>query len=167
MANKSAVIVSRTLHGGPPIQQEFPEAASQTFKKGEAVYLDGYGSVAEFTLGVDAGGQRWLGFAAEDGHNDSTAGNSKCAVYLAWGNVFEMNVTANGADQATAITQVGTLYPLHHNTTDSISQVDISDTAGTLDSLRVMKVDSRAAAGETNGRVEVMVIDSAVQIAGN
>lgn len=166
--NKQRVACKETLHGGPPVQKSYPEAATQTFKKGEAVYLDGSGNVAEYTAGVDDGTQRFLGFAAEDGHNDTTAATHDCSVWVASvasGNVFEANVTTTGgADQTTAKTQVGTLYPMYQDTTNSIVMVDIADTGGQGDWLRVLEIVGTV--GDTNGRVKFTVVPAACQVLG-
>lgn len=165
MANKQPVVPAFTLHGGPPLQRSYPEAASQTFVKGEAVYLNGSGHVAEFTLGIDTGGQRFLGFAAADASNDTVAATREVGVYLVQGTVFEMTVSSNGSDQVTALAQVGTVYPMYHDTTNGQTHVDIADTGGTLDSIRVFDVSDRANVGETNGRVLVTIELDIVQVA--
>src|SRR5574343_736869 len=168
MVNKEAVRPSYTLHGGPPLQKAYPEAASQTFKKGEAVYLDGSGNVAEYTAAIDDGTQTFLGFAAEDAHNDTVAGTNTCSVWLGFGTVFEANVCGTaGADQVTAKTQVGLLRPMYQNTTNSIIQVDISDTGGQGDWIRILAISPRYAVGETNGRVEFTIIPAALQVSGS
>src|SRR3990167_1263936 len=138
--NKVPLVCAQSLHGGPPLSRVYPEAALQTFKKGEAVYLDGSGDVAEYTAAIDDGTQRLLGFAASDGSNDATAGDIKVEVYLGFGNVFEANVTSAGSDQITAKTQVGTLYPLYQDTANSRVAVDIADTASQGDWCRVFDV---------------------------
>ncbi len=167
-ANKGAVIPVYTLHGGPPFQKTYPEAASQTFLRGEAVYLDGSGNVAEYTTALDDGTQRFVGFAAEDGHNNSTAAGSNTAVYIPWGTVFEGNVcTAAGADQVTAKTQVGTAYVLFENATLNIVQIDISNSASQISAVRLVSISTRGAVGDTNGRVEFVVIPAALQITGS
>ena len=165
-AIKTAVIPAYTLHGGPPLQKTYPEAASQTFKRGEAVYLDGNGRVAEYTAAIDDGTQRFLGFAAEDGHN-GTAGANNCSVYLGWGTVFEINVTNAGADQTTAITQVGSgPLPLYQDTTNSIAMLDIGDTAAQGDWCRIVAISTKGLVGDTNGRVEFTLVPAALQVTG-
>lgn len=165
--NKQSVRPAYTLHGGPPQQKAYPEAASQTFLKGEAVYLNGSGHIAEYTAAIDDGTQRFLGFAAEDGHNNLSAGAVTCSVWLGWGTVFEGNVCgAAGADQVTALTQVGTLYPMFQNTGDSIVQVDISDTASQGDWLRVLAISPKGPVADTNGRVEFTIVPAALQVSG-
>lgn len=166
-ATKSAVKVAYTLHGGPPITKVYPEAASQTFVAGEAVYLDGNGRVAEYTTGIDDGTQRFLGFAAADGANNSTAGAASSTVILPWGVVFEANVcTAAGADQITALTQVGTAYVLFENATLNIVQIDISNSGGQISAVRIMELSPKGAVGDTNGRVCFVVIPAATQTTG-
>lgn len=155
-----------SLHGGPPLSRVYPEAASQIFKKGEAVYLNGSGHVAEYTAAIDDGTQRLLGFAASAGSNDSVAANAKVEVWLGFGNIFEANVTSNGSDQVTALTQVGTLYPLYQDTTDGRVAVDIADTGGQGDWCRVLELSDRDAVGDTNGRVRFTLVPAALQVSG-
>lgn len=164
--NKVPIAVVGTLHGGPPLARPYPEAASQTFQTGEAVYLDGSGNVAEYTASIDDGTQRFLGFAAEDGHNDTTAATHDVMVNLAFGNIFEINVTSNGSDQTTAKTQVGTLYPMYQDTTNSRVAVDIADTGSQIDCMKVYALSPKDAAGDTNGRVLVTITPAAVQVSG-
>lgn len=163
---KRPVKIAFTLHGGPPLSRTYPEAASQTFKKGEAVYLDGSGHVAEYTASIDDGTQRFLGFAAQDGHNDTTAATSDCAVDIPSGVVYEGNVTSNGSDQVTAITQVGTLYPMYQDTSNSLIMVDIADTGAQGDWVRVIGLSPRDAVGDTNGRVLFTIVPAALQVSG-
>ena len=166
-ANKQAVSVAYTLHGGPPITKAYPEAATQTFLKGEAVYLDGSGNVAEYTATIDDGSQRFLGFAAQDGHNDTVAATSTVAVILPWGTVFEGTVcTGSGNDQITAKTQVGTAYVLFENATLGIVQIDIGNSATQISAVRIVEISSKGAVGDTNGRVLFVVIPAATQITG-
>ena len=151
--------------GGFPVTKIYPEAATQTFKRGEAVYLDGSGNVAEFTLGVDTGGARFLGFAAEDGHNDAVAATSQVSVLIPVpGTVMEANITNAGSDQITAKTQIGTRYGIYHDTTNSIIQVDVATIGGRIDCLIVNEIV--ATVGDTNGRVRFTVDPVALQVGG-
>ena len=165
-AIKQAVSVAYTLHGGPPITKAYPEAASQTFLKGEAVYLDGSGNLAEYTTTLDDGTQRFVGFAAQDASGTTGAA---CFVTLPWGTVFEGNVcAAAGADQTTAKTQVGVAYVLFENATLNIVQIDISNSCSQISAVRIVEIASRGGAviGDTNGRVMFVVIPAATQITG-
>ena len=164
--NKTAVIVAGSLHGGPPLSLAYPEAASQTFKKGEAVYLDGSGNVAEYTAAIDDGTQRMLGFAAADGSNDTTAATRNVLVDLGFGNIFEGNVTSNGGDQTTAKTQVGTLYPLYQDTGGSRVAIDIADTVGQGDWCRILALSPKDVVADTNGRVLFTLVPAALQVSG-
>ena len=161
MADKTPL----TLIGGPQLSKKYPEGASQTFVKGEAVYLTG-GYVTEFTTGVDNGSQRFLGFAAEDAHN-STAGAYSVEVWVGPDNEFEANATAAGSNQVTALTQIGTKYPLYLDATNAIVMVDIADTGSKIDCARVIKVDERTAVGETNGRIRFHLTRDALQVFGD
>jgi hypothetical protein len=165
-ANKAPVAVAYTLHGGPPVTKVYPEAASQTFVKGEAVYLDAAGNVAEYTATIDDGTQQFLGFANEDGHNGAIAAN-QVSVVLPWGTVFEGNVcTGAGLDQTTAKTQVGVAYKLNENATLGIVQIDIGNTGNNISAVEIIEISSKGAVGDTNGRVLFMVIPAATQITG-
>jgi hypothetical protein len=166
--NKQPLVCNQTLHGGPPITRTYPEAASQTFLKGEAVYIDGSGNVAEYNVSIDDGTQRFLGFAAEDGHNDTVAATNRVAVYLPWGNVCEANVcTGAGNDQITAKTQVanaGTSYALFENATLGIVQVDIGNTGGQIRAATIIEIVGTV--GDTNGRVRFMLVPASTQLTG-
>ena len=156
-----------TLHGGPPITKPYPEAASQVFLKGEAVYLDGSGNLAEYTAAIDDGTQRFLGFAAQDASGTTGAA---CSVTLPWGTVFEGNVcTGAGNDQITAKTQVGnagTSYALYENATLNIVQVDIGNTGGQIRAATIIEISPKGAVGDTNGRVLFMLVPAATQVTG-
>jgi hypothetical protein len=166
-AIKQPVSVAYTLHGGPPITVVLPEAASQTFVKGEAVYLDGSGNVAEYTTAIDDASQRFLGFAAADGQNNSTAAAVSSTVILPWGVIFEGTVcTGAYLDQVTAKTQVGTAYVMAENATLNIVQIDIGNTGGNISAVRIVGISPKGAVGDTNGRVLFVVIPAATQITG-
>lgn len=164
--NLVPVTIAATLHGGPPLVKTYPEAASQTFVAGEAVYLDGAGRVAEYTTALDDGTQRFLGFAAENGHNDATAASHSVEVYLGWGNIFEANVTAAGAAQVTAITQVGSVLPLYEDTVNSNVSVDIANTGSQGAWARIMAISTRDVVGDTYGRVLFTLVPAALQVSG-
>ena len=166
MATQRALSIAFTTHGGPPLQLWYDEAASQTFLKGEAVYLDGAGNVAEFTTALDNGTQRFLGFAAGDGHNDTTAATNRIGVYiLDPGTVFEANVTTGaGSDQVTAKTQIGSIYRMNHNTTLSIVQIDIGATGDNIECFRIVGFSTEKDVGETNGRAWVTAVGFTSQL---
>lgn len=160
MATKTKV----ALVGGPAQEKRYPEASGQTFVKGELVYLNGSGYLAEYTSAIDDGTQRFMGFAAEDGHNSTNNGDYYIGVWVGGMNEYEANVTSNGSDQATALTQIGTEYPLYEDVTNGIVMVDIALTGSQIACARVIKVDEKAAVGEVNGRVRFTVSRDACQI---
>lgn len=155
--------VRRLGGGGGPVIEEYPEAASQTFKKGEMVYLDGSGHVAEFTASVDDGSTRFLGFAAEDGHNDTAAATHKVKVMLPTDDsVFEGNIYHSTAASAiTALTDVasGTLLPFVQlpSQGDGMVAVDKENTSGQIDCIRIVNLSPKHAVGDVYGRVEFIV----------
>lgn len=157
--------------GGAITIEYHPEAASQTFKAGEPVYIDGNGRVAEFDATADNGTQRFYGFAAEDGHNDATAGTHKVGVYKADDDtVFEGNIyhTTEG-NAVTAQTDLGTLLPLKHlpSQGSGIAAVDKENTAGKIDCCRIVGFSERPgeAVGDTYGYVQFIVEAVARQFA--
>jgi hypothetical protein len=112
---------------------EFPEAASQTFKKGYPVYLAATG----ITI-CAANPAKILGFAADDAHNDGSAGLHNIGVYIAHpSTIFAGNIVvsgnANGNNVAPtkavlAQAQLGLSYGLNLDATNMIATVDTSDT---------------------------------------
>lgn len=165
--NQVPLVCIGNISGGTSIARAYPEAASQTFVQGEAVYLDGNGRVAEYTTAIDDATQRFLGFAAEDGHNNATAGGSSCLVDLAGGgNLFEANVTNAGAAQITAITQPGLLRPLYLDAGNARVQVDIGDTADNGDWVRILELSKKDAVGDTYGRVVFTIVPAGIQVLG-
>jgi hypothetical protein len=145
--------------GGPVTIQYYPEAASQTFKAGEAVYLVS-GKVTEFTDGVDNGSTRFLGFAAEDA---SGVTDQKVGVYVPDDDlVFEGNIYHGTVGSAvTAITDVGTLLPMKilASQGNGMVAVDKEDTASKIDCCRILGIPLRPgdAVGDTYGRVEFII----------
>lgn len=164
--NLVPLLVVGTLSGNAPEIREYPEAASQTFVKGEAVYLDGAGRVAEFTASVDDGSTRFLGFAAGDGSN-TTAGAVNTPVYIANDDtIFEGNIYHGTAASAiTALTDVATLLPLKQLTTTGLGiiAVDKEDTASQIDSCRIIQLSPKDTVGDTYGRVW-FVIEAAARL---
>ena len=121
MATTNLVKVEAVMtdDGGPPIMMEFEEGASVTAVAGELALLSG-GRAIECSDNPAI----ILGIFAEDGHN-GTAGANKIKVWLADPrNIFKGNlVSAAGTQVATAITDVGLMYGLARDTTNSKVQV--------------------------------------------
>lgn len=122
----------RTTDGKPPKQLTFPEAASQTFKRGDLVYLSS-GKVTEARApgnNLQASGNAPIGIAAD---NASGTTNQDCVV-LIFDDRLEicLPVTHGTAASAiTAITQIGTSYELE-NVTSYGYAVAIDDTSSPL-----------------------------------
>jgi hypothetical protein len=102
---------------------DYPEAATQTFKEGQLVYLAS-GNVTEVT----ADGVVIWGIALEDAHNDASAGDHRVQVQKLFpgcrlmGNVYKTgDLTASLATDAI----VGNKYPI--SVQSNITVVDIHD----------------------------------------
>jgi hypothetical protein len=109
--------VARTISGNSPQVLKLPEAASQTFKKGELVYLNG-GYVTE----IGANPSLILGMADEDGHNGATDGLYNVFVVIAnMDTIFEVHKTnSTGVGSVvTAVTDVGKEFAIYRDTTNS------------------------------------------------
>ena len=155
------------LVGGPGTVKVYPEAASQTFKAGERVYLDGSGYVAELTNAGDTGSVKFVGIAAADASNDAVAGTSKVPVYVGPENIFEANGTGPGTDAVTALTHVGSKFPMYSDAANGIATVDLDDTGSKIDCCRVLNVDKVDAVGATNGRVWFHLTRDALEVHGD
>ena len=184
MANKGAVIVKRDINGGPPLQFFFPEAATQTFKAGKAVYLNGSGHVADFAAGIDSGSQRLLGFAAQGGNNLTTAATANAAntgtyqsqlkglagltgVYITPYTIFEANISSNGSDVTSLLTYPGTYLPLYEDATNGWNYIDVANTGSKIDCVNVLKpAGDQYTVGETNQRFEFTLNPLAIQVGG-
>ena len=162
--------------GQEPWLMEFPEAASQTFKRGEAVYLT--------TTGVAicaANPGKILGFAAEDGHN-GTAGQYKIGVYIATpstvfagnlvtsGNANGNNAAPTGATTATAL--MGLSYGVNIDGTNHQTTVDTSNTGSSHERAVVIGMvesygisdPSEGVLGDIGGRVLFTVMPAYSQL---
>lgn len=169
-AIQRAIEVARTISGNSPWTLAFPEAASQTFKKGAFVTLDASGRVVE--CGADPA--RILGIAAADGANDSVAGNSSTTVWIAGDDtIFVGNVGLTGAlTQVTANTDVGGRYGISKNAASPTNwMVDKTDgciVGGTTANAKVIvtNIDPRDAVGDIGGKVEFMIMSAASILTG-
>lgn len=131
----------RTRSGGPVEVRYYPEAASQTFKKGEAVYLVS-GKVTEFTTSVDNGSTRFLGFAAADATGTT---DTPCPVWIANGDtIFRANMYhSTAASAVTAVTDISTsLLPLKILAAQGtgIVAVDKEDTGSKIDCVNIIDI---------------------------
>ena len=137
------VTPSMSAVGAEPSLLELPEGASETFKKGMAVYLASDGVTV---CGANPG--KILGFAADDAHNDGTAGTHKVGVYLALpGTIFEGNLVTSGnangnnaspTGATTAQALLGLSYGINQDGTNFLTTVDTSDTGGGKERVTVL-----------------------------
>lgn len=147
-------------NGAPIEQRDYPEAASQTFKRGELVYL----SSGKVTVAVAddtdvASGTKVLGIALRD-----ASGTTDTAIPVALANPlfrWVLPVSNDGATQTTAVTQVGVAYELHKHTNGKWS-CNINGTTDTK--VVVTALHPQYAAGEAFGWVEVGFIAAQVDI---
>jgi hypothetical protein len=138
----------------------FPEAESQTFKRGQFVYLSsGYVTAcADDAVSI-------LGMAAEDANDDSAAGTHEISVALAESHaIFEANVYhGTPASAVTAITTpcngANSVFALQVDSNKCY--VDLEDTGH--DAFLVIGLSPKDAVGDTYGRVLFKVIPSASQ----
>jgi hypothetical protein len=151
-------------NGSPTEERQYPEAASQTFKRGDLVYLvSGLVTVAA-TAGVGnnvAAGTKVLGIALKD-----ASGTTSAAVPVAIANAnfrWTLPVThATPASAVTANTQVGTAYELERTAAGKWA-APIDDTTNTK--VVVTAIHPAYAVGEQYGWVEVRFLDAQVDVA--
>jgi hypothetical protein len=126
----------------------YPEAASQSFKKGQFVYL------ASGKLTACAADPTWIAGMAEADASGTT--DTAIPITLAKrGQQF--TVHSNGT---TAVTQVGAHYALA--VTSNICYVNVSDVSDTC--FIVDDIASDDAVGDTYGRLIVEVLDHRMQL---
>jgi hypothetical protein len=146
----------RRAGGGLPAQATYPEAASQTFKRGDFVYLAS-GKVTEARAPgnnlIDSGNTP-IGIAAA---NASGTTDEDCVVILLTEDLeICLPVThATAASAITAITQVGTAYELE-NVTDKGYAYAIDDTGNPM--VKVTAISEQYPVGEQYGWAWVKVI---------
>lgn len=131
----------------------YPEAASQSFKKGEFVNLvSGKVTVLSATPALQG---KILGLAMAD-----ASGTTNTAIPVAVaeeGVLFELNGTST-----TAITQVGGVFGI--TVTSNKHYLNTADTTNTK--LHVKALSKRDAVGDTYGRFLVEVLGSICQLSG-
>ena len=152
--------VARTISGNSPQIMTFPEAASQTFKKGELVYLVG-GYVTE----IGANPTAILGMAAEDAHNED-AGDYNVGVYIANNDtIFEFSKTnSSGNAVVTAVTDVGAEFAIYRDTSNNWATAYAA--AGGYGNQRLICLDlsNFDVVGDTGGRLLCMVMGTFRQL---
>lgn len=138
--------IAKTIHGNSPWEMAYPEAASQTWKKGAVLTLNSSGYVVE--AGADPA--RILGVACADGQNLATAGLKNCLVWVA--DAETMWVGNLSGSSVTELVDVGRGYGLVK--VGNNWHVDKTDLANRR--VIVVELDDRDNVGDTNGRVRFM-----------
>ena len=146
---KRAIDVAKTISGNPARMLSFPEAASQTFKKGAVLTFNASGYVI---VSASDNPTRILGVAAEDAHNATSDGDKKIMFYVADDDTVFL---ANLSDSAvTALTDRGRdcgiknesgTWTVDKTATKANSRLIICDLHADYDTVE--------AVGDTNGRV--------------
>ena len=137
----------------------FPEAATQTFKKGEFVYLvSGKVTVVPTTKQSQS---KVAGMALMDA--SETVDTAIAIAVAEEGVVFELNVYHSSVGSAiTAVADVSKVYGL--KIASNKHYVDLTDTADTV--FHVKRLSPKDASGDTYGRLQVEVIGSRCQLSG-
>lgn len=145
--------IAQTISGGPPLIKHFPEAASQTFKKGDWLKLSS-GQVVPAADDETAAGTL-LGIADQDATGST---NAAVRVAVADGNtMFSMNIKTGTLTSA----DLGKVCAIDLTSTNWT--IDVADVTG--GGLVIMGPDPRDACanyngvttGDTTGRYLVMV----------
>lgn len=156
----------QTKDGSAPAILHQPEAATQTFVKGEVVFMSA-GYLNEIASNTPA---LIYGVAADDGSNSASGGTSsapECPVFLADDDtLFEANVKQSGSDHVLAATDLGVPMGIYRDTGDSKIYLDADVKAGTGVRVFTHRVARGTAIGDTNGRVLFNFLPNWVQFLG-
>ena len=164
MANVTlrALEVARTVSGNSPQTMSFPEAASQTFKRGALVYLDSSGRVAVATASQAA----FLGVASHDA--SGTAGTDVIVWIANDDTLFVGNLTSAGAITATSWSDITRNYGVI-----AVGNNWHVDKAGANRRVIVLDLDRRdglpattgaPATGDVGARVHFMILGNFTQL---
>jgi hypothetical protein len=118
----------RTLSGLSIPREDFPEAASQTFKKGAPVFLN-VGYLNE--VGTDP--KLVMGVATRDGQNGASAGSKTQTVELAHPDTLFVGNIDNGGSQGTGVTAAtdrGKMYGITKHAASGKWHVDNAKAVG-------------------------------------
>lgn len=150
-------------NGSPTEVRYFPEAASQTFKRGDLVYLVSGKVTVAAAVGANVGAITILGIAEADatGTTDTMLPVAIANANLRW--VLPMSTASGGigSSQVTAVTQVGSKYEVSRIAAAKWA-VDVS--ANTNAMIVVTSIPPQYAVGEAWGWVECQFLDAAVDV---
>lgn len=146
--SKRRIEVAKTVTGNSPWGHDLPEAASQTFKLGAILGVNSAGHITEAATDE----VRIMGVAAEDGHNDSVAGNSRVKFWVADDEtIFIANVSGTSV---THLTDVGRSFGIVKEGNNW--HIDKTDTTNRR--VIIVDYDRRDTLGDTNGRLHFMFL---------
>lgn len=126
MATQARIAIepAKPLIGLSIPQEDFPEAATQTFKKGALCFLS-----AGYLQECGADPALIMGVASRDGQNGGTAGAKHQAVYLAHpGTLFRGNLDDGSGTTTSAATDRGKMYGVAKHSGSGKWYVDSTDT---------------------------------------
>lgn len=109
-APRVAIRPLKSMTGMPIAEEGFPEKATQTFKAGALVFLDGTGFLTEC---ADSDPALIMGVASRDGQNGTNNGDKTQVVYLAHPStlfVGNMDTSASEGNGTGANTDRGKMY---------------------------------------------------------
>jgi len=150
-------VLAKTESGNEPLVINYPEAASQTFVKGEFVYLS-----SGYVMEIGDNPTAILGMALDNAHN-STAGAYKVGVAVFSDNtILEMNkVNTSGVAQATAYSDIGKTFGIYRDTTNNMTYAADASASPRLICIGLSGSDQ---VGDTGGRLLLRVIGTYRQL---
>lgn len=150
---KDIIRQAQSTVGGTPAPYSFNEAATQTFVKGEVLFLSG-GYATEIASDTPA---VILGVAGQPAHNDAVAGTHVVSVFLAEAtNIYVANLLATGlADYVITAADIGKYVGIQRDTANSKVYLNVTPPNGGANVRAViLRIDDRTSAfGDTNARV--------------
>lgn len=149
---KTAAKVVHVLSGGQMPMLVLPEGASQTFKRGEPVFLS-----AGLATEIGDNPTQILGLAAEDARNVAAAVNDVAVEVLNSDVMFEANLSDSvGTLIATAQADIGQAAGIFRDTTNSL--ITVYKLAATNHRVQIIAHSKKDAIGDIGGRVLCVVI---------
>ncbi len=139
-------------YGAVPTPRTYPEGATQTFVEGEVVVMSA-GYLIEIASDTPAA---LIGVAAEDSHNDATAGTHSVSVnFASEGTLFSANMKTTAlASYVSLAADQGRVMGISRDTTNSVVVLNAAIVGGTSAYVFVHGVDtSDSAIGDTNARM--------------
>jgi hypothetical protein len=148
---KDLMLWIRSQADASPTTIDFKEAASQTFKKGELVFVDADGFVYEIAGDTPT---TIMGLAEQDAHNDTVAGTSTVQVALANGvNIFEANcLQTTLGDHVLVQADIGTFMGIQRDTPNSRTYLNAS-VKNANSRVLTLRIGQASALGDTNARL--------------